>query len=270
MGILKHAVLPVLAIGHAFQAYKILTEGKDALPAYYGWPGSEEPLTPRELHMMGVILSISLTLMVNCMAGIFFENAHYRGMATVLELIFFSLEYYDAAVNSAGFPANANSCLPSMLSWASLCTLWSLVFLPRTRQKPSPNRRASRSEGSSLLLFSLLHQVSVKKNKFVNRHIRIVSILSIALTADRLLDYCPSIAGTVVLLLHTNSRRDFLASDSWNILAPYFAGILLAENPPKIQTLLASHPGPGWTDRLQGQTGRLPLLRSSLSSRSQG
>ena len=104
MGILKHAVLPLLAIGHAFQAFKLLSDGKEALPKFYGWPDADEPMSPRELHMMGVILSISVTLMVNCIAGIFLENSHYRGMATLLELIFFTLEYYDAV--RAGFPSN--------------------------------------------------------------------------------------------------------------------------------------------------------------------
>jgi hypothetical protein len=102
MGILKHAVLPILAVGHAFQAYKIMADGKEALPKFYGWPGAESPMSPRELHMMGVILSISVTLLVNCVAGIFLENAHYRGMATLLELVFFSCELYDAQVT--GFP----------------------------------------------------------------------------------------------------------------------------------------------------------------------
>jgi len=104
MGILKHVVLPMLAVGHAFQAYKLLIDGKEELPKYYGWPGAEEPMSPRELHMMGVILSASLTLLVNCLAGIFLENAHYRGMATLLELIFFTAESYDAHVT--GFPVN--------------------------------------------------------------------------------------------------------------------------------------------------------------------
>jgi hypothetical protein len=103
MGILKHAVLPILAVGHAFQVFMILTKGKEKLPKFYGWPGAQPSMSPRELHMMGVILSASLTLLVNCVAGIFLENAHYRGMATMLELVFFSAEFYDAY--SAGFPA---------------------------------------------------------------------------------------------------------------------------------------------------------------------
>ena len=102
MGALKHAVLPILAVGHAFQAFKLLTDGKEELPKYYGWPGAEEPMSPRELHMMGVILSASLALLVNCVAGIFLENSHYRGMAALLELVFFAAESYDAWVT--GFP----------------------------------------------------------------------------------------------------------------------------------------------------------------------
>jgi hypothetical protein len=102
MGILKHFVLPLLALGHAFQVYKLVVDGKEALPKFYGWPGSEEPMSPRELHMMGIILSSSIVLFVNCSAGIFLENAHFRGMAALLEFIFFSAETYDAYIT--GFP----------------------------------------------------------------------------------------------------------------------------------------------------------------------
>lgn len=112
MGILKHAVLPILAVGHGFQAFKILTEGKAALPKYYGWPGAEDPMSPRELHMMGVILSVSLALFANCVAGIFLESAHYRGMATLIELIFFGSELYDAHV--AGFPYVAKAAFAAV------------------------------------------------------------------------------------------------------------------------------------------------------------
>lgn len=102
MGILKHFVLPVLGLGHAFQVYKLVVDGKEALPKFYGWPGSEVPMSPRELHMMGIIMSSSIALFLNCCLGIFFENAHYRAMATFLELAFFASEAYDAHVT--GFP----------------------------------------------------------------------------------------------------------------------------------------------------------------------
>lgn len=102
MGILKHVVLPILAVGHAFQAYKILVDGKEDLPKFYGWPNADDSMTPREMHLMGMILSTSLALLVNCVAAIFLENAHYRGMATLVEFIFFAAETYDA--QATGFP----------------------------------------------------------------------------------------------------------------------------------------------------------------------
>ena len=102
MGILKHIVLPVLAVVHAFQAYKILTDGKDSLPGFYGWPESSAPLTVRENHLMGIVLSISATLAINCFVSIFLETAHYRGMAALLELVYFATEAYDAY--TIGFP----------------------------------------------------------------------------------------------------------------------------------------------------------------------
>jgi hypothetical protein len=137
MGILKHIVLPILAIGHAFQAYKLLADGKEALPKFYGWPDAAAPMSPRELHMMGVILSASLTLLANCIAGIFFENAHYRGMATTLELIFFGSELYDAHVT--GFPTMVKG------GFAAIALLGLLVHSQepgiftkdKTKQKPS-------------------------------------------------------------------------------------------------------------------------------------
>jgi hypothetical protein len=100
MGILKHIVLPILAVAHAFQVYKILVDGKDALPGFYGWPESTTPLTLREQHLMGMVLSISATLAVNCVASVFLETSHYRGMAAVLEVIYFGAEAYDAYITS--------------------------------------------------------------------------------------------------------------------------------------------------------------------------
>ena len=102
MGILKHIVLPVLAVVHAFQAYKILIDGKDSLPDFYGWPKSSVSLTVRESHLMGIVLSISATLAINCFASIFLETAHYRGMAVLLEFVYFAIETYDAY--TTGFP----------------------------------------------------------------------------------------------------------------------------------------------------------------------
>jgi hypothetical protein len=102
MGLLKHFILPILAIAHAFQAYKILSDGKDSLPSFYGWPDDASPLTSREQHLMGIVLSISVALAINCFISIFLETAHYRGMATLLEVVYFGLEAYDAY--TLGFP----------------------------------------------------------------------------------------------------------------------------------------------------------------------
>jgi hypothetical protein len=112
MGVLKHIVLPILACAHAFQAFKILTDGKSELPKFYGWPGASTPLSAREEHMMGVILSISLALAVNCFISILFETAHYRGMATLLELVYFGSEFLDAY--ATGFPYKIKACFAAL------------------------------------------------------------------------------------------------------------------------------------------------------------
>jgi hypothetical protein len=112
MGILKHIILPILAVTHAFQAYKILSDGKDSLPSFYGWPDAASPLSPREQHLMGIVLSISVTLAINCFISIFLETAHYRGMTTLLELVYFGLETYDAY--TTGFPFEVKAAFAGM------------------------------------------------------------------------------------------------------------------------------------------------------------
>jgi hypothetical protein len=114
MGILKHIVLPLMVIVHGFQAYQIMFNGKDSIPSFYGWP-EQKPLNAREMHFMGLVLSSSITLMLNCMIGILMENAHYRGIATFLEVIYFSSEAYDAY--TTGYPVVIK------LSFAAICAV---------------------------------------------------------------------------------------------------------------------------------------------------
>lgn len=114
MGILKHVLLPMMAMVHAFQSYQLIVNGKDTIPSYYGWP-DQKPLNGRELHLMGMILSSSITLMINCMIGVMMENAHYRGVATFLEVIYFSSEAYDAY--STGYPVTIK------LVFATICAV---------------------------------------------------------------------------------------------------------------------------------------------------
>jgi hypothetical protein len=142
MGILKHAVLPILCLGHLFQAYKLIVDGKEELPKFYGWPGAADAtakMSPRELHMMGVILSSSLALAVNCIAAIATENSHYRGMATTLELIFFASEWYDAHVT--GFPTTVKA------AYAGIAALGLLVHSQEpgifTKDKTNNKNKAS-------------------------------------------------------------------------------------------------------------------------------
>lgn len=108
MGLLKHVILPVLTFVHAFQAYQIYGKGKDSISSFYGWP-DQGKLSDRELHLIGIIGSISIALMINCVIGVAMENAHYRGVATFVEVIYFSLEAIDAY--ETGYPVGVKLTL---------------------------------------------------------------------------------------------------------------------------------------------------------------
>jgi hypothetical protein len=112
MGLLKHFILPVLALVHVLAAFIMITN-KEMIAKQVC--GAEPPLSTLELHLIGAMGAMEVALFVNCMAGIFLENSHYRGMAVLLELIFLSGDLIDAL--RTGVPCGP---LPVMVGLAAI------------------------------------------------------------------------------------------------------------------------------------------------------
>ena len=60
------------------------------------WPRDTVKLTPIERHLLGAGFTFHVVLAINDIAAIMVENAHYRAMATFLELVLYSLDLADA------------------------------------------------------------------------------------------------------------------------------------------------------------------------------
>ena len=93
MGLLKHVVLPLYALIDLAVLSFLFTEEADAQMLETFGKG-DSPLTDLELHLMHAIAGVGIILLVNNIAAIFVENSHYRGMAVVLQMLFFSVDTY--------------------------------------------------------------------------------------------------------------------------------------------------------------------------------
>ena len=95
MGLLKHAVLPFYVLINAFLAYKALVE-KDFGGIFeldnFGRDLSKVPPTSVEKHLLDALGGTSVCFLINCLAAIFMENSHYRGMVVGLETLFFAID----------------------------------------------------------------------------------------------------------------------------------------------------------------------------------
>ena len=96
MGALKHIVLPLCTIAHLFAIGVFLFQGKEYMANLLEWPRMTDTLTPIERHLLGAGFTFHIVLTVNDIAAIIIENSHYRAMATLLELILYSLDLADA------------------------------------------------------------------------------------------------------------------------------------------------------------------------------
>ena len=96
MGALKHIVLPLCTIAHIFAIGVFLFQGKEYMANLLEWPRMTDTLTPIERHLLGAGFTFHIVLTVNDIAAIIIENSHYRAMATLLELILYSLDLADA------------------------------------------------------------------------------------------------------------------------------------------------------------------------------
>lgn len=96
MGVLKHAVLPLCAFAHVFAIAVFVFKGKEYMADLLEWPRDTETLTPIERHLLGAGFTFHIVLLSNNIVAIAVENAHYRAMATFLELILYSIDLADA------------------------------------------------------------------------------------------------------------------------------------------------------------------------------
>ena len=114
MGLLKHGILPLFALLHGYLAFTIFLD-KEAAFRGFGWPALDEtPLPSPTLHLMGCLGATEVILSVNCLAGIFLENSHYRGMVLLLEWLFHVMDLLDSKRH--GLPAEALWVLVALAS----------------------------------------------------------------------------------------------------------------------------------------------------------
>ena len=93
MGLLKHVVLPLYALLDVSVIYKalIIEDINDMSPDSVL---STDQMTPVEQHFLHCLGGVGLMLLVNNVAAICVENSHYRGMAVLLNIIFFATDAY--------------------------------------------------------------------------------------------------------------------------------------------------------------------------------
>jgi hypothetical protein len=112
MGLLKHAILPLLGAVHAFAVVSVVLQGKEEFARILNLLPEGVAMTALESHLFGALVGTHLALLANCMAGVFIENSHYRGMAAILEVIFFGGDLYDTY--TAGLPTEPLIVLTSL------------------------------------------------------------------------------------------------------------------------------------------------------------
>lgn len=96
MGILKHGVLPFFSAVHLYLAKVcLIDEGMVAWAApAYDRDLAKDPPTKMEQHLTRALGGVQIAFLVNSAVAILQENAHYRGMAVLMEAIFFSVDSY--------------------------------------------------------------------------------------------------------------------------------------------------------------------------------
>jgi hypothetical protein len=100
MGLLKHAILPFFLALHGYALYRwVRYEGTidRTLDAVVPWT----LLLDTSSSWMGTGAAAHAVLLVNGAAGVLREGAHYRGMAILLEIVYFGWELYDAWIKNS-------------------------------------------------------------------------------------------------------------------------------------------------------------------------
>ena len=90
MGLLKHGVLPLFALFHAAMLSLYFSGRLAEFPTLAKFPGHEDERTAIEMHLMGAFMGSIMALLFGCVIGIVQENSHFRGILTVMHLLFFA------------------------------------------------------------------------------------------------------------------------------------------------------------------------------------
>mmetsp|Transcript_12477 Transcript_12477/g.23765 ORF Transcript_12477/g.23765 Transcript_12477/m.23765 type:complete len:145 (+) Transcript_12477:173-607(+) len=98
MGLLKHAILPFYALLNLTLTFKCLVFEDMMEDSLKVWPRDTKdydvPITDLEKHCQHCLGGIFACLLLNNIAAIFVENSHYRGMAVLIQVLFFVVDGY--------------------------------------------------------------------------------------------------------------------------------------------------------------------------------
>ena len=94
MGLLKHVILPIFAVLDLFIFYNsLIAEDFGDVLTFVNRPDiAKVPITVLETHFLHCLGGVGLILFVNNVAAIVVENSHYRGMAVLLQVLFFAVD----------------------------------------------------------------------------------------------------------------------------------------------------------------------------------
>jgi hypothetical protein len=96
MGLLKHIILPLLALVHVIIVFPILSGDKMGFAVFSTLKEStSEPLSLMESHLAGVSGAAHASLFFGCLVGVFHESSHFRGVFLAMETVFWTMDVYD-------------------------------------------------------------------------------------------------------------------------------------------------------------------------------
>ena len=117
MGLLKHVTLPILSLAHGASVLGLLKAAIDDFP-----PDSDEEQaerSPMEKHLIFTFLGVMIAFFIMDLLGIFVENAHFRGLVVIVNLIVIGFDCYDWATRE-GFGFNLPLVILELLLMLSL------------------------------------------------------------------------------------------------------------------------------------------------------
>jgi hypothetical protein len=109
MGLLKHFILPLLALVHGVITAVAVTGGLAGAVIDSGALAPDYTMTGFEDHCLFVMGGVHMMLFFACVMGLAIENSHFRGIYIVSESIFFGhIAYSDV---KHGYPAQVSVAL---------------------------------------------------------------------------------------------------------------------------------------------------------------